>query len=60
MLANKKELPHLPFDIAAARVLFYEDSIAGRNKFEEQLTKHITSILELRTVPSGRSGRTPG
>jgi len=60
MLANKKGLPQLPFDVAGARVLFYEDSIAGRSKFEEQLTKHIESILEKRTLPAGRSGLTPG
>lgn len=58
MLANRRDLPRLPFDIAAARVLFYEDSIAGRRKFEEQLARHIEAILQKRTVPSGRGGLT--
>jgi hypothetical protein len=36
---------NLPFDISAFRVLFYEDSIAGKSKIEQGLQKHIKAIL---------------
>lgn len=35
----------LPFDISGFRVLFYEDSIAGKSKIEQGLQKHIKAIL---------------
>jgi hypothetical protein len=35
----------LPFDVAPFRVLFYEDSIAGKRKVEEGLRRHIASIM---------------
>ena len=35
----------LPFDLAAFRTLFYEDSIAGKSRFEEGLRKHVSAIL---------------
>ncbi len=36
----------LPFDVSPFRVLFYEDSIAGKKRIEDGLHKHIASILE--------------
>jgi hypothetical protein len=36
----------LPFDISGFRVLFYENSIAGKRKFEEGLRRHISAIFE--------------
>ena len=36
----------LPFDVSPFRVLFYENSIAGKKRIEEGLRKHIASILE--------------
>jgi hypothetical protein len=44
LVANKE--CSLPFDIAGLRVLFYENSIGGKDRFEEGLRKHIESILE--------------
>ena len=36
---------NLPFDLSPFRVLFYENSIAGKEKVEEALEKHIKSIM---------------
>ena len=35
----------LPFDVSSFRTLFYENSIAGKKKFEEGLRKHIRASL---------------
>lgn len=35
----------LPFDIAGYRVIFYEDSIAGKAEVEKEFRKHLESIL---------------
>jgi hypothetical protein len=35
----------LPFDVSGFRVLFYENSIRGKKKVEEGLSKHIEAIL---------------
>lgn len=35
----------LPFDVAPFRVLFYEDSIAGKRRVEDGLRRHITAIM---------------
>lgn len=35
----------LPFDVSPFRTLFYENSIAGKNKIEEGLRNHIRAIL---------------
>jgi hypothetical protein len=35
----------LPFDISGYRVLFYENSIAGKKQVEEGLKKHLQAIL---------------
>jgi len=37
----------LPFDVSAFRVLFYEDTIAGKGQFERALRKHLSAILGL-------------
>ena len=45
----------LPFDLNGQRVIFYDDSIAGKSEVEESLKRHLSSIL------GGRSGRSlPG
>lgn len=36
---------NLPFDVSGFRVLFYENSISGKRKIEEELTKHIESVM---------------
>jgi len=35
----------LPFDIAVHRCIFYENTIAGKGKMEEELRKHLQAIL---------------
>jgi len=35
----------LPFDVSPFRTLFYENTIAGKNKLEKGLKKHIYSSL---------------
>jgi len=43
LLAKKRTA--LPFDVAGFRVLFYEDSIGGKNKLEKGLRRHLDEIL---------------
>lgn len=45
VLLADKSIDRLPFDISGFRVLFYENSIPGKKKFEEGLRRHIASIL---------------
>jgi Nucleoside 2-deoxyribosyltransferase len=40
----------LPFDVRAFRVLFYEDSIAGKTKLQEGLERHLSSLLGSKPV----------
>ncbi|TGK41164.1 hypothetical protein [Leptospira andrefontaineae] len=35
----------LPFDVSPYRVLFYEDSIAGKSRFEEALRRHLVAFM---------------
>jgi hypothetical protein len=35
----------LPFDVAGFRILFYENSIGGKTRFEEGLRKHLRSVM---------------
>jgi hypothetical protein len=44
-IADKNNIEGLPFDISGFRVLFYENTIPGKSKIEEELSKHIESIL---------------
>lgn len=44
ILLARKGTP-LPFDVAAYRVLFYEDSIGGKKRLEEGLRRHLDAIL---------------
>lgn len=46
LLAEKET--KLPFDLSPFRVLFYENSIAGKNRIEESLRKHIGAIVGIR------------
>jgi hypothetical protein len=34
----------LPFDIASYRVVFYDDSIGGKSRVEEDLARHLDAI----------------
>jgi hypothetical protein len=44
ILLARKGTP-LPFDVAAYRVLFYEDTIGGKNRLEDGLRRHLDAIL---------------
>lgn len=44
ILLARKGTP-LPFDVAAYRVLFYENSIGGKARLEEGLRRHLDAIL---------------
>jgi hypothetical protein len=51
VIAIHKKVPEgesvkLPFDVQSQRVLFYEDSAAGAERFKSQLRAHIKTILE--------------
>jgi hypothetical protein len=37
---------NLPFDVSPFRVLFYENTIAGKKKVEEGLREHLSTILD--------------
>jgi hypothetical protein len=43
LIAGKTD--ELPFDVSPFRVLFYEDSIAGKKKVEAGLRKHLEAII---------------
>jgi hypothetical protein len=36
----------LPFDIRSFRVVFYDDSIGGKSRVEEDLSRHLDAILQ--------------
>ncbi len=50
LLADRQAIKQLPFDVSPFRVLFYENSIAGKARFEEGLRKHIAAILAQGTI----------
>jgi hypothetical protein len=45
LLAEREECEQLPFDISGYRVLFYNNTIAGKKQVEEGLRKHLEAIL---------------
>lgn len=47
MILLAKKGTALPFDVAGFRVLFYEDTIGGKNRLEEGLRKHLDAILSI-------------
>jgi hypothetical protein len=46
ILLVDSDIEKLPFDISGFRALFYENTIAGKSKFEEKLRKHISVIFQ--------------
>jgi len=47
----------LPFDVSGFRILFYENTIAGKRLVEDGLRKHLKAILtELRIPTTGAAG----
>jgi hypothetical protein len=59
MIADRQQVPTVPFDISSHRILFYENSIAGKDRFEEGLRRYISEILEKRSLPQLPLGSTP-
>jgi hypothetical protein len=51
LLADRGQMEKLPFDVAPFRVLFYENTIGGKRRFEEALEKHIAAVLRKRALP---------
>lgn len=45
ILLADKTIEKLPFDVSGFRTLFYENTIAGKRPFEEELRHHIRAIL---------------
>lgn len=45
LLAEREQRKELPFDISSYRVLFYDNTIAGKKQVEEGLRKHLQAIL---------------
>lgn len=43
-LSERKTREKLPFDVAGIRTIFYDNSIRGKTKIEEQLNKHLSRI----------------
>jgi hypothetical protein len=44
LLMARRSSEALPFDVSGFRVLFYDDTIAGKAQVEEQLRKHLAAI----------------
>jgi hypothetical protein len=44
LIADRK-ITELPFDIRPYRTIFYENSIGGKSRVEETLTKYLSSIM---------------
>jgi len=48
ILIADREIKELPFDIRPYRTIFYENSIGGKKKVEETLTKYLAMIMNAR------------
>jgi len=55
ILLADSNLEKLPFDISGFRALFYENSIAGKRRFEDGLRKHVSAILQKTPIPTRRN-----
>ena len=45
LLADKDKRDRLPFDISGYRTIFYTNTIAGKNKIEEDLRNYIDAVV---------------
>jgi hypothetical protein len=45
LLAERERIKQLPFDISGYRVLFYDNTIAGKTQIQAGLRKHLEAIL---------------
>jgi hypothetical protein len=44
LVADKGSTARLPFDLSPFRVLFYENSIGGKKRVEQELSRHLDAI----------------
>jgi nucleoside 2-deoxyribosyltransferase len=58
MVADEAQVAKLPFDVAATRVVFYENTIAGKRNFEENFRRSLAAIEQKRTLPANARGLT--
>ena len=45
LLANREETASLPFDLSGFRVIFYDNTIRGKNGVESDLRRHLLAIM---------------
>jgi hypothetical protein len=45
LLADRNQLATLPFDISSNRCIFYNDSIGGKTRVEQELRRHLDAIV---------------
>lgn len=50
LLADKDKREHLPFDISGYRTIFYSNTIAGKNKIEEDLRNYINTVINTSAI----------
>jgi hypothetical protein len=48
LLADKET--KVPFDVSPFRILFYENTIPGKSKFEAGLRRHLNAIFQRQAV----------
>ena len=46
IVLSEKQRTKLPFDVSGLRTIFYDNSIAGKAKVEQTLTKFIEKIIK--------------
>ena len=46
LLCDKNKVEKLPFDISGFRTLFYENTISGKTKIEENLSRYLENISQ--------------
>lgn len=50
LISDKEKQKEIPFDVSGFRILYYSNTIPGKKLIEEDLRKHIDSILQLREL----------
>jgi hypothetical protein len=56
LVADRAQRQILPFDIAPNRTIYYENTIAGKKKFEEDFRKSIAALEQRLARPGNTSG----
>ena len=45
LLANREDTTSLPFDLSGFRVIFYDNTLRGKNGVESDLRRHLLAIM---------------